>query len=135
MPGDASWPLQQAVHARLTTMPAISDVVRGIFDTPPKNPAYPFIHLDGGNVRDWSGSGIVGQEHRVLVHIWSNAPGQAQIKTLMAAVHDALHDAALILAGHQLVNLRFEFAEILFETEPPLIHSIMRFRAVTRVTN
>ncbi|RME64311.1 MAG: DUF3168 domain-containing protein [Alphaproteobacteria bacterium] len=131
MTGEASWPLQQAIYARLSATPAVAGATQGIFDTPPQKPVYPFIHLDGGNVRDWSATTFDGQEHRVLVHVWSAAPGQAEVKALMAAVYDALNNAPLAPAGHQLVNLRFEFAEILFEADPALIHAIMRFRAVT----
>ena len=131
MTGEASWPLQQAVYARLSQDSALTDMVTGIFDSPPLKPVFPFLMLDGGNSRDWSGVGFSGQEHRLLLHVWSDAPGQAQVKAVMDRIYALLHDRTLNLTAHRLVNMRFEFAQLLHEREPPLRHAVMRFRVIT----
>lgn len=135
MTSDATWPLQQAVYARLAQDGALADLITGIFDAPPPKPVFPFLMLDGGNSRDWSAAGLTGQEHRLLLHVWSDAPGQAEVKVVMNRVYELLHDRPLQPVAHRLVNMRFEFAEILHEREPPLRHAVMRFRVVTQVLN
>jgi hypothetical protein len=49
----------------------------------------------------------------------------------MEAIEAALHDAALTLEDHALVNLRFEFADVLRERDGITWRATMRFRAVT----
>jgi hypothetical protein len=46
-------------------------------------------------------------------------------------VSNKLHDQALPLAGHRLVNLQLQFAEARQEPDSPAYHGILRFRAVT----
>jgi hypothetical protein len=49
----------------------------------------------------------------------------------MGALKIALHDAALTLSGHRLVNLRHELSEARRESDGDTYHGIVRFRAVT----
>jgi glutathionyl-hydroquinone reductase len=43
----------------------------------------------------------------------------------------ALDDAALVITGHRLVNLRFTLADIRREADGRTYHAVVRFRAVT----
>lgn len=49
----------------------------------------------------------------------------------MAAVRTALHDRALSLDGHHLVNLRHAFSEIRRIGDGERLNGIVQFRAVT----
>ena len=49
----------------------------------------------------------------------------------MDAARAALHDRALPLDGHALVNLRLEFSEVRFDDDQSVYHGLLRFRAVT----
>jgi hypothetical protein len=42
-----------------------------------------------------------------------------------------LHDAALTLDEHHLVNLRLEFSEARYDEDLSVYHGLLRFRAVT----
>jgi len=48
----------------------------------------------------------------------------------MEAARARLHDASLPLEGHELVNLRHEFAEVRFDDDHSVYHGQLRFRAV-----
>ena len=50
---------------------------------------------------------------------------------IAARVEALLHDAALTLDGHRLVNLRFEQAEARREAQGRFSRASLRFRAVT----
>ena len=52
----------------------------------------------------------------------------------MAAVETALHDAALALEGHALVNLRFLEGTTRREADGATWRGTIRFRAVTEET-
>jgi hypothetical protein len=49
----------------------------------------------------------------------------------MERVRVLLHDADLALAGHVLVNLREQAADIRFDDDHDVYRGAMRFRAVT----
>lgn len=131
MSTDASWPLQKAVFAQLKNDPVLSGVITGVYDHVPQSATYPYITLGGSSVMDWSSKTFKGQDHRFELHIWSAKPGHREIKELQEAVKAALDDVDLVIDGHDLVVLRFEFAQMLFEASGPLHHSINRFRALT----
>ena len=131
MSSDASWPLQKAVYDRLVTDPVLSGLITGVYDHVPQSARYPYISLGGSNVTDWSTKTFKGQDHRFELHIWSSKPGHKEIKLLQEAVKNALDDVELVLDGHDLVLLRFEFGQLLFEQSGPLYHAVNRFRALT----
>ena len=48
----------------------------------------------------------------------------------MDRIHDLLHNHSLSVTGFNLINLRFEFSDILRDPDGVTRHGIMRFRAV-----
>ena len=51
-------------------------------------------------------------------------------KNIMDRIHDLLHDSNLSVTGFNLVNLRFEFSDILRDPDGITRHGVMRFRAI-----
>ena len=52
----------------------------------------------------------------------------------MELARETLHDAALDLDGHRLVNMRLEFSEARYDDRNEAHHGLLRFRAVTEPT-
>jgi hypothetical protein len=129
----SSWALQQAVFAAVTTHPAVTALLGTprLYDDVPQSPAYPYLTLGQSTVRDWSAGGDGGDEHTLTLHVWSRAGGRREAHEIMGALKIALHDAALTLSGHRLVNLRHELSEARRESDGDTYHGIVRFRAVT----
>ena len=48
----------------------------------------------------------------------------------MDKVHDLLHDVNLSVTGFSLINLRFEYSDILRDPDGITRHGVMRFRAI-----
>ena len=130
---DANWALQKAMHARLTADPAVASLLGGprVYDDVPRGAAFPYLTFGLSSARDWSTGGEVGSEHIVTLHVWSRAAGRRETHEIMGAARAALHDAALALDGHRLVNLRHEFSEARRDPDGDTTHGIARFRAVT----
>lgn len=129
---DASLALQKAVHAVLLADAGVSAAVGDrIYDAVPRDPAFPYLTLGDIATSDWSTGTELGAEHRLTLHVWSRGRGKAECAAALGAIEAALHDAALSLDGHTLVNLRFVAAEVRRERDGITWHGVARFRAVT----
>ena len=129
----ASWALQKAIHARLTTDAAVLALLGGprVHDDVPRGAAFPYVTFGPANARDWSTGSDDGGEHLVTLHVWSRTAGRNQAEAIASAIAAALHDQALTLSGHRLVNLRRELAEARREPDGETWRVVVRLRAVT----
>ena len=129
----ASFALQQSIYSALAADASIMAQLGGprIFDDVPQKSEFPYLTLGQSNVRDWSTGTESGDEHLLTVHVWSRASGRKQTHEIMGALKSALHNRALALAGHRLVNLRHEFSDARREPDGETYHGIVRLRAVT----
>jgi len=129
----ASWALQQAIFDTLTgdaRLVALLGAPR-IYDDVPQRTPHPYVTIGQSTIRDWSTGTDSGEEHLLTLHVWSRAGGRREAHEIMGALRDAVHDRALPLAGHRLVNLRHELSEAQREADGDTYHGIVRFRAVT----
>jgi len=134
MSGSASWQLQQAVYGALSGNAPLAALLGGprVYDEVPHAAAYPFVTMGQTSSSDFGTATEDGEEHILSLHVWSAAGGRGEAQVLMGAVRDILHNAALTLSGHTLVNLRQQFADIRREADGITIHGLVRYRAVTQ---
>ncbi|MCB1522111.1 MAG: DUF3168 domain-containing protein [Hyphomicrobiaceae bacterium] len=131
----ASLDLQKSLYLAVKSDAAITSLLGGpkIFDDVPQRTDYPYITFGQSLVRDWSTGGEDGHEHLVTLHVWSRAAGRKEASEILAAIESALHDQALTLADHHLVNLRHEYSDVRRDPDGETFHGLARFRAVTEV--
>ncbi|MEP0708184.1 MAG: DUF3168 domain-containing protein [Parvibaculum sp.] len=128
---NADLALQKAVYERLAGDAALTALVAArIYDNPPGDTGFPYLTLGENETRAWPG----GTEHRLALTAFSRGGGRAEAKRIMGAVSAALHDAALTLEGHALVNLRFLDGTTRREADGTTWRGTIRFRAVTEET-
>jgi hypothetical protein len=129
----AAWALQKSVHGVLTADAAVLALLGGphVYDDVPRGASLPYLTFGLSTERDWSTGGEEGMEHVLTLHVWSEAGGRKETHEIIGAVRAALHDAALALAGHRLVNLRHELTDARREPDGETYHGIVRLRAVT----
>lgn len=129
----AGYALQKAIHEALVADAAVNGLLGGpqVFDDAPQATGFPFVTLGATSERDWSTATEEGSEHLVTLHVWSRKAGRKETREIMEALRGALHDQALALGGHQLVNLRHEFSEARRDPDGETYHGIVRYRAVT----
>lgn len=129
----ASWALQQAIYQALTNdgpLVALLGWAR-VWDDVPERAAFPYVTFAAGSERDWSTGSGAGAEHAVVLHVWSRAGGRKEAQEIVAAVRAVLHEAALTLTGHRLINLRHEASDVRRDADGETYHGIVRLRAVT----
>jgi hypothetical protein len=129
----ASLLLRKALYDALRAAPTITALLGGpkVYDEPPRTVAFPYMTLGDTQFADYSTATGPGQEHTIVLHVWSREGGQAQAQTIVGEVMQLLESASLALSGHALVNLRFALADIRRESDGRTYHGIIRFRAVT----
>ncbi len=130
----ASFALQAALFAALTADAGLAPLLGSpprLYDDVPPRPAFPYVTFGQSTETDWSTGTDPGSEHVLTLHIWSKAAGRKEAQAIAAAIQSALHDAALSLSGHRLVNLRHEHSEARRDPDGETIHGLVRFRAVT----
>ncbi|WP_294644779.1 DUF3168 domain-containing protein [Aureimonas phyllosphaerae] len=125
--------LQTTIVSTLTQDPALLARLGGpkVFDRVPERAAFPYLTLGRTAVVDWSTGTEDGAEHILTLHVWAKGGSKQETYEIMDVVSNKLHDQALPLAGHRLVNLQLQFAEARQEPDSPAYHGILRFRAVT----
>lgn len=125
--------LQKALYATLTANAGVTSALGGarVYDDVPSRTEFPYITFGQSTARDWSTGTEPGREHTITLHVWSRARGRKEADDVMAAAEAALHDAALTLDGHRLINLRHEFSDARRDPDGETVHGIARYRAVT----
>lgn len=127
------WPLQQAIFTTLNNDSTLtSSLGAGVYDDVPDFEAadYPFVQLGQDTSIDYSTKDVVGTETTVTIHVWSRYRGSKEAKQIMERLHQLLHDGNLTVTGHNLINLRAEFADVIRDPDGITRHGVMRFRAV-----
>ncbi|MCK9993628.1 MAG: hypothetical protein Dbin4_02148 [Alphaproteobacteria bacterium] len=122
----AGWELQQAIFARLDLL-----LAEPVYDHVPQNAPFPYVVVGDATATAWGAGDLDGESHAMSIHIWSRYQGRKEMKQLMAAIITALNGVALSLSGHQLVDLRFVFADEFPDPDGISRHGLVRFRAVT----
>jgi hypothetical protein len=125
--------LQRAIHAALAGNQAVEALLGngGVFDGLADGPVFPAIVFGAVQSVDWSTATEAGEEHRLILEVWSRENGKREVQAIMAAVKDTLHDLPLAMTGHHLVNLRLERTSAEREARSRRHRGTMRFRAVT----
>lgn len=123
--------LQKAILKALRGDATLTLLLGGdkFFDHTPASVTFPYITFGRTSVYDWSTATEVGSEHLFTLHIWSKAKGRKEALDIMELAEQALHDRALTLNGHRLINLRLEFSEVRFDDDQSVYHGLLRFRA------
>jgi hypothetical protein len=123
--------LQSSIYSALNVSAITSTLACGVYDEVVEGNSYPFITLGEEIVIDYSTKNIIGAETTINIHIWSRYKGSKETKQIMDKVHDLLHDVNLTVTGVNLINLRFEFSDIMRDPDGITRHGVMRFRAIT----
>jgi len=122
--------LQTSIYNALNVNAITATLSCGVYDEVIEGNTYPFISLGEETTIDYSTMTTVGSETTINIHIWSQYKGSKETKQIMDKIHDLLHDINLTVTGFNLINLRFEFSDIMRDTDGVTRHGVMRFRAI-----
>lgn len=123
--------LQEKIYTALNSDSNLTSTQgAAVYDEVPENSAFPYVQIGAESTADFSTKDLTGSEVTINLDVWSQYKGSKEVKDLMDRVHTLLHDSNLTVTGHNLVNLRFEFGDVLRDPDGITRHGVMRFRAV-----
>ena len=130
---EAASSLHRSVYDTLVADPVITALLGGthVYDHVPRGSRFPYITFDQTSARDWSTGSGPGYEHFLTLHVWSQAPGRAELHDIMAAVYNLLHDQQIAVSGFHLINLRQQSSEVRRENDGETWRGVIRLRGVT----
>ena len=123
--------LQSSIYTALNVSAITSTLSCGVYDEVVEGNSYPFITLGEETAIDYSTNNLVGAETTINIHVWSRYKGSKETKEILDKIHDLLHDVSLTVSGVNLINLRFEFSDIMRDPDGITRHGVIRFRAIT----
>ncbi len=131
MTTDPGRALAAALLSAVRADPALSALVGGrIWDEPPPDPVHPYLHLGRLELRPALGEPGEGSEIVATITCVSRFGGKEEAAQVDSALRDALHDRALTLDGHRLVNLRVTFQDTFRASDWRSTYGVTRLRAV-----
>ena len=123
--------LQTAIYSTLSNDNNLTSTLgAGVFDEVTEGATYPFVLLGEETAIDYGTKDLVGGETTINIHIWSQYKGSKETKNIMDRIHDLLHDSDISVSGFNLINLRFEYSDIMRDPDGVTRHGVMRFRAI-----
>ena len=93
---DASWELQQALFSKLDGDTTLGALITGVFDSVPKDQAFPYITIGDDTVGDFGTKTEAGQDHVVMITAWARSRGRKTVKQILARVYTLLHEQTLV---------------------------------------
>ena len=121
--------LQQTVFTALDQSSTLQNLVTDVYDFVPESTAFPYVKIGEQTMVDDGTKDKKGSDFTIEVHTFSRYRGSVEIKNIMSVVYDILHESSLSVSGASLVNMRFEFSDIIKENDGLTTHGVQRFRA------
>ena len=120
--------LQQTVFNALDQSSTLQNLVTDVYDFVPESTAFPYVKIGEQTMVDDGTKDKKGSDFTIEVHTFSRYRGSVEIKNIMSVVYDILHESSLSVSGASLVNMRFEFSDIIKENDGLTTHGLQRFR-------
>ena len=120
--------LQQTVFNALDQSSTLQNLVTDVYDFVPESTAFPYVKIGEQTMVDDGTKDKKGSDFTIEVHTFSRYRGSVEIKNIMSVVYDILHESSLSVSGASLVNMRFEFSDIIKENDGLTSHGVQRFR-------
>ena len=127
---DHSLALQKTVFDALDGDSTLQSLVTDVFDFVPETTAFPYVKVGEETAVDNGTKTLQGNDHTLVIHTFSRYRGSKETKEIMSRIYALLHESSLTVSGASLVNLRFEFSDIIKENDGLTTHSLQRFRAM-----
>ena len=128
--GDAALTALLAAHGYAPGQSAVYDYVPQPAKPEDEAP-FPYVVVGDTTAAQWDADDFDGQEHTLTLHIWDRYRGSKRVREIQGAIYDALHRAALVVAGQHVIFCYFEFSATINDPDVRTEHGVVRYRVIT----
>lgn len=129
--GSALWALQQAVFTELSISADMRNLCQGrVYDAEvPEDEQIilPYVVIGEATETPKDRLTTTGNDHTLLIHVYSSYEGTKQVKQIMEAIHALFHQKTFTVSGFRINSSRLEFSQVITEGDQ-IKHGLMRFR-------
>lgn len=135
MTADSAWDVQTALYSRLAGAAGLTALLAagaaGVCDHVPEGLAFPYVVLSGLRTEASDTQQSHGYDITLTIASYSRAEGMKELRSVMAAIYDALHDASFTVPNQTLILCRQISAETQLESDGITRAGLQRFRIIT----
>jgi hypothetical protein len=129
---DSTLELQKTLVALLKADATLAAIVGArVYDTPPQDPAYPYVSFGPSKGLSWDTDTGLGWDASLQIDTWSRKPGRVEAAQIMTAINAAVHRSDLSLDTQVSCLALHDFSTILPEDDGVTTHGVQRFRFLT----
>jgi hypothetical protein len=123
------------VFAKLKGSTALSALVTGVYDEVPEGAVLPYVSIGSITETADDAHDHQGLDTLIVVHVWSDYPGNAEAADIFAAVDAALDRVPLIVAGFKDVSIKHDQHQFVKDSDPRIRHVNAQYRVwLTKTT-
>ena len=135
MPRENAWNVQAGLYTCLAATDTLTDLLadgtQSVRDHVPPGAAFPYIVIGDNSARPMDTQRHSGLEIMATIHSYSRNEGMKELKGIMTAVQEALHDASFLVDSQILVLCQEMSSETFVDGGGEIRRGVQRFRIIT----
>ena len=135
MTTDSLFKTQAALYVKLTEAAGVTDLLaagaESVMDEVPADAVFPYIVIGEVSAKTLDTQGHQGRDVTATIHSYSRGRGMKEIKNIMSAIFETLHDGALSVAGQTIVLCQEISADAFIDNDGETRRGIQKFRIIT----
>lgn len=124
--------IQTAIYGQLKADGTLMALIKGIFDNPPQDQAFPYITVGDFTMNPFNTFAKVGKDATATLHVWSRSPGFKEGMEILDRINIVLDGIALAVTGYSLVKCEFETATTLRDPDGATRHIAVGYRVIVQ---
>lgn len=132
---ESLWDVQRGIFSRLSATAGVTSLLANgassILDQLPANTPLPYVVIGAGSAAPLDTQAVSGNDVTATIDVYSQGSGMQEVKTIMAAIYDALHHASFSVPNQTMVLCRCLSAEASLESDGVTRHGVQKFQVIT----
>ena len=122
----------------LITQKKIYEALNGViscpvYDNAPQGATFPYVTIGEANLTDNDTDNTQNVYISYVIHVWSQADGRKEIKTIMGQIYSALHLTKFSESGYSFTENYFLSSDSFVETDGKTRHGVQTFKLTMEI--